>query len=94
MTLRTSHWIDWTRTDLAEEEARELVAGLSPDQRDHLAKEDFVWIPPAGVLFRDPAGNLRRACFTHGTYFRTARGEFYIGSGGETRRIVADPDHA
>ena len=84
------HWIEWTRTDLIGEEAGEFVAALTPEQRDQLAKEDFVWSRTNGVLFRDPAGRLRRGRFTHGTHFRTAGGEFYIDSTGATTRIQPD----
>jgi hypothetical protein len=89
--LRTSHWLDWTRTDLSETEAAALLAALTTDQREHLAREDYVWVEGMGVVFRDPQGGFRRARFTHGTHFRTRRGEFYIGSGGKVIR-VAPPD--
>jgi hypothetical protein len=29
--LRTSHWLDWTRTDLSETEAAALLAALTTD---------------------------------------------------------------
>ena len=86
-------WLEWTRTALSDTEA-EKVLSLTPDQRDHLAKEDYVWIPGTGVVFRHAAGGLRRARFTHGVHFRTRQGEFYIGPDGEAKRLAPDPDRA
>jgi hypothetical protein len=91
---QAGHWLDWTRTDLSDTEAEELVASQTPDQRDHLAKEDFVWIRGTGVLFRDPLGKHRRARFTHGTHFRTRHGEFYVESGGEAKRVAPAANRA
>ena len=88
------HWLEWTRTTLSHTEAEQVLSSLTPDQRDHLAKEDYVWIRGTGVVFRDPEGELRRARFTHGTHFRTRHGEFYIGSSGEARQVTPDPGHA
>ena len=88
--MDTKAWLEWTRTRLREEEAEALCASLTPEQRAHLTEHDFVWLPGVGVLHRDPRdppGRLRRARFTHGTYFETRDGGFYIRSDGEVRRL-------
>ena len=87
--MEQRYWIDWTRTDLAPGEAQALLATLASERRDELAKRGFLWLPGCGVAYRDPSGRLRRARYTHGTYFRTSRGEFYVDSGGRARELEA-----
>ncbi len=88
MSDRNRYWLEWIRTTLAKTEAQELVSSLAPDQRDQLAKEDYVWIRGTGVVFRDPEGDLHLARFTHGAHFRTRQGELYIGSDGKAKRVA------
>jgi hypothetical protein len=68
------------------------LAALTPEQKAHLLDHDYVWVEGVGVLWNDPDGDLRqRARFTHGTYFRTRRGEFYIDSEGGVREFSPTP---
>jgi hypothetical protein len=64
-----------------------VLEDLSPEEREHLERCGHVWQRGLGVVWRDPGGRLRRAQFTHGTYFSTARGLFYIDSGGGVRQV-------
>jgi hypothetical protein len=61
------------------------MTALGLEQKAHLLKHDYVWVKGVGVLWKPPDGALRRARFTHGTHFRTSRGEFYIDSEGSVR---------
>jgi hypothetical protein len=83
----TDDWIEWVRTTLGPDERDALLSALTLEQKERLLKDDHVWVQGIGVLWTALDGTLRRACFTHGTYFSTARGAFYIDSGGNTRRI-------
>jgi hypothetical protein len=60
---------------------------LSSQQKAHLLEHDYAWVKGIGVLWNPPGGALRRARFTHGTHFRTQRGEFYIDSEGSAREL-------
>lgn len=86
-----SQWVEWTRTTLPPRQREELLAAATSEQKAHLLEHDYVWVEGVGVLWNPPYdAPLRRARFTHGTYFRTRRGELYIGSEGRARVI---PDH-
>jgi hypothetical protein len=75
-----------------EERDTEAVLGqLSSEEHQHLESCGYLWRRDLGVVWRDPRGRLRRAEFTHGTYFNTARGVFYINSGGHIRRVEEEP---
>ena len=63
------------------------MTALGSEQKAHLLKHDYVWVKGVGVLWKPPDGALRRARFTHGTHFRTLRGEFYIDSEGSAREL-------
>ena len=78
---------EWIRTRLEPREREDLLTTLTSEQKAHLLKHDYVWVKRVGVLWKPPDGALRRARFTHGTYFRTQRGEFYIDSEGRTREL-------
>jgi hypothetical protein len=85
--MRESQWIEWTRTTLQPQEREDLFAALKPEQKAHLHEQDYVWVEGVGLLYKRVDGALRRARFTHGTHFRTQRGEFYIDSEGSTREL-------
>jgi hypothetical protein len=85
--MRETRWIEWTRTTLLAHERENLLAALTPEQNAQLHGHDYVWVEGVGVLWKPVDGALRRARFTHGTYFRTQRGEFYIDSEGRTREL-------
>lgn len=90
--MRENRWIEWTGTRLEPREREELLAALTPEQKAQLLDHDHVWVEGIGVLWNDPDGELRqRARFTHGTYFRTRRGEFYIDSEGGVRQCSPTP---
>jgi hypothetical protein len=80
--------INWCRTELQPHEREDLLTALNSDQKAQLLEHDYVWVKGAGVLWKPPDGALRRARFTHGTYFRTERGEFYIDSEGSVREAL------
>jgi hypothetical protein len=80
--MRETQWIEWTRTRLRLQEREDLVKALTSEQKAHLLEHDYVWVKGIGVLWKPVDGVLRRARFTHGTHFRTQRGEFYIDSDG------------
>ena len=63
------------------------MTALTSEQQEHLLGHNYVWVKGVGVLWKPPAGALRRARFTHGDYFRTQRGEFYMDSGGNAREL-------
>ena len=94
--MRGAEWIDWTQTRLQPREREELltqerddmVVALTSGQKEHLLEYDYVWVKGSGVLWKPPDAALRRAQFTHGTYFRTERGEFYIDSDGSVRELL------
>lgn len=86
--MRETHWIEWTRTRLQPQERENLLTALTSEQKAHLLKHDYVWVRNVGVLWNPPDGALRRARFTHGTHFRTLRGEFYIDSEGVARELA------
>jgi hypothetical protein len=71
-----------------DEEA--VLALLSSEERDQLQSCGYSWRRELGVVWKDPGGPWRRQQFTHGAYFTTPRGLFYIDSGGRVRP-VADP---
>ena len=83
--MRETQWVERTRTRLRPPESEELIKALTPEQKAHLLEHDYVWVKGIGVLWRPVDGVLRRARFTHGTRFRTQRGEFYIDSDGSVR---------
>ena len=80
-------WLQWTRTNLHPCEREDLSAALTTEQSAHLLEHDHVWLNQSGVLWKPPEGGLRRARFTHGTYFQTKHGEFYIDSEGVVREL-------
>ena len=85
-------WIEWTRTALPPREREELTAALTTEQRAHLAQHDYVWVRGVGVIFRPAKGGPeQRARFTHGTHFRTPRGEFYVAAEGGVRELAPSP---
>jgi hypothetical protein len=94
--MRGAEWIDWRRTklqplereNLLTQEREELLTALTSEQTEHLLEHDYVWVKGTGVLWKPPDGALRRAQFTHGTYFQTERGEFYIDSDGSVRELL------
>ena len=85
--MRESQWIDWTRTRPQPQKREDLLTALTSAQKAHLLEHDYVWVKGSGVLWNPPDGALRRARFTHGTHFRTQRGEFYIESDGSAREL-------
>jgi len=86
--MRERQWIEWTRTRLEPQEAEELSTALTSEQQVHLFEHDYVWVEGTGVLWNSPHGEpLRRARFTHGSHFRTQRGEFYIDSEGSVHEL-------
>ena len=64
------------------------MTALTSEQKEHLLERDYVWVKGIGVLWKTRGGVLRRARFTHGTHFRTQRGEFYINSDGSVRELL------
>jgi hypothetical protein len=87
--MRETQWIEWTRTRLLPPERQQLLMALTSEQKDHLLEHDYVRVEGTGVLWIPSDGDLlRRARFTHGTYFQTQRGEFYIDSEGNTRELL------
>jgi hypothetical protein len=78
----------WTQTTLASLERDALLRALTPVQRAQLEEHQHVWVAGTGVLWMHPDGDLRRARFTHGTHFRTKRGEFYIDSEGNAQELT------
>jgi len=91
--MREAQWIEWTRTALSPRECADLLAAATSEQKAHLLEHDYVFGEGIGVLWRPADGGLRRARFTHGTHFATARGEFYIDSEGSVRE-TARPEPA
>jgi hypothetical protein len=85
--MRESQWIEWTRTRLQPQEREDLLTALTSEQKAHLLEHDYVWVKGVGVLWKPAEGALRRARFTHGTHFRTQRGEFYVDSEGSAREL-------
>lgn len=86
--MHETHWIEWTGTRLQSRDRKALLAGLTPEQNAHLREHDYVFVEGSGVLWRPPGGEpCRRARFTHGTHFRTQRGEFYVDSEGGVREL-------
>jgi hypothetical protein len=85
--MRETQWIEWTRTRLQPRERGDLLTALGSEQKAHLLEHDYVWVKGIGVLWNSADGVLRRARFTHGTHFRTQRGEFYIDSDGGAREL-------
>jgi hypothetical protein len=75
-------WVEWARTTLRPEERATLWTALTSQQQERLHTGGHVWAKELGVLWNDPSGNLRRARYTHGMHFETARGRFYIDSEG------------
>ncbi len=47
----------------------------------------YAWRRELGVVWMDPKGQWRRQQFTHGAYFKTPRGLFYIDSEGRVRPV-------
>jgi hypothetical protein len=94
--MRGAEWIDWTRTrlqpcereHLLTQEREHMVTALTSEQKERLFEYDYIWVKGSGVLWKAPDGALRRAQFTHGTYFRTKRGKFYIDSEGSVRELL------
>jgi hypothetical protein len=90
--MRGNRWIEWTGTGLQPREREDLLATLTSEQKVQLRDHDYVWVEGVGVLWNDPDGEMRqRARFTHGTYFRTRRGEFYVDSEGGVRECSPTP---
>ena len=85
--MRENQWIGWTETKLQPQEREDLLTALASEQKEHLLEHDYVWVKGVGVIWKPPDGALRRARFTHGDYFRTQRGEFYMDSGGNAREL-------
>lgn len=72
----------------AEELDEETVlALLSSEEKNNLDSCGYVWRRELGVVWVDPKGQWRRRQFTHGAYFKTPRGLFYIDSGGRVRPV-------
>jgi hypothetical protein len=86
-------WIEWTRTELTSSEMDAELGRLPPPERARLEDAQWLWMP-GHLLWCEPSGALRRARFTHGTYFQTTKGEFYIDSAGRPRRLPQDPTRA
>lgn len=80
--MRETQWIEWTQTRLQPREREELLSALTSEQKVHLLEDDYVWAKAVGVPWKPADGALRRARFTHGTQFRTQRGEFHVDSEG------------
>ena len=85
--MTTANWIRWNSTELAPEERENLLAGLAPAQRHQLLQNDYAWLDRAGVLWRSPEGDLRRARFTHGACFETIAGTFRIDAEGTVSAV-------
>ncbi len=86
--MQEAQWIEWTRTRLHAQERHAVLAGLTSEQEAHLLDHDYVWVKGVGVLWNAADGVLRRGRFTHGTYFQTRRGEFYIDSAGSAHLLA------
>ena len=86
--MRGTEWIDWTRTKLQPHEREDLLTALTSEQKEQLLEHDCAWVKGTGVLWNPPDGALRRARFTHGTHFKTKRGEFRIDSDGSVRELL------
>ena len=86
-TVFQTRSIHWLRTTLEPLDRESLLRALKSEQKAHLEEHDYVWLDGAGVLWKPPDGALQRARFTHGAYFRTQRGEFYIDSEGSARTL-------
>jgi hypothetical protein len=84
-------WMEWRRTNLTSDERADLLRTLTASQTSHLRDHDYVWIRDVGLLWNSVGGALQRTRFTHGTHFRTQRGEFYVDSEGSTRAILERP---
>lgn len=82
-----TEWVEWVRTSLSPKERSELLSTFTPEQAEYLAKEDYVWVRGVGVVWMSSDHTLQRLRFTHGAYFRTSRGSFYIDSEGSTRIV-------
>ena len=87
--MRAIQWIEWTRTALEPHEREDLLSALTSQQEAHLLENDNVWVKGAGGLWKATDGALQRARFTHGAFFRTQRGEFYIDSEGNAHQREA-----
>lgn len=83
--MRETQWVEWPRTRLRPRESEEPIKALTPEQKAHLLEHDYASVKGVGVLWKPEDGVLRRARFTHGTRFRTQRGESYIESDGSVR---------
>ena len=86
--MQEAQRIDWTRTRLQPHERIALLAALTSEQEAQLLDHDYTWVHGVGVLWKAAGGALRRARFTHGTHFKTRRGEFYIDSTGSARQVA------
>ncbi len=90
---RETTWIEWTRTRLTPPEVERELASLSSSETARLQSDGWLWIP-ARVLWIDPSGALRRARFTHGTHFETAKGDSYVDSAGNVEHRPEEPARA
>jgi hypothetical protein len=72
------------REERGEETVRTL---LSSEERNRLDSCGYVLRRELGVVWVDPKGQWSRRQFTHGAYFKTPCGLFYIDSGGRVRPL-------
>jgi hypothetical protein len=86
--MRETQWIEWTQTRLEVREREDLLGALTAEQRAHLLSHDYVWAEGIGLLWKPQQGGLeQRARFTHGSHFRTRKGEFYVDAEGGVREL-------
>jgi hypothetical protein len=78
-------WLGWMSERWPPDTREALLDELTREQRKRLSEDGYTWARQLGVVWESPEGVLRRAHFTHGTHFRTARAEYYINSQGDVR---------
>ena len=88
--MNRANWVRWNRSELDREERVKLLGGLTSEQSRRLLENDYVWVDRVGVIWRPPAGGLRRQRFTHIADFATRDGSFRVDSEGCVRESRAE----